>query len=304
MATLPDIIHSKDEYILDYLDKTTLNKKYVPEKEDNKELEIPALTEKNSRFIEAVVRLDSNYAKESKATPPYDESYNPEKDANPNQDGKTYTYNKYTGSAIYWFGKMEQAQNDDDYKKALLGVIIAIDKSNSTHLEASGTNEGGGRLLIRNIIFGECPSIDKLKSELEKDFKDNPGEHLIAKISHPLKARGKKKNERYNLSFATKFCAYAAKYFKTNNQYSKYDNVVATALPYYTNLILGATENKNKYKISDNDNSDKLSVRLTTYFDYCKSIDEIIETIKNNGGYQDLDKEKLDHIIWYAFKGK
>jgi hypothetical protein len=52
-------------------------------------------------------------------------------------------------------------------------------------------------------------------------------DHLIAKMSYNI-ASTKGNQKRSNLSFASKFCAYADLYLNGNkNRYSKYDNVVS-----------------------------------------------------------------------------
>lgn len=94
---------------------------YIADQNDR----IPALTRKNADFIEAVVRLDSNYANDLAITGP-DRDYDPEKYAE-NSNGM------YCGSTAYWFEQMKQ---NNDFKRNVLGAVIAIDRTNSTHLEA------------------------------------------------------------------------------------------------------------------------------------------------------------------------
>ncbi len=288
MSNLPQICNIEDcnnPYILEYIIK-------------NKDEKVPALTKKNSDFIDAVVKLDSNYSKETEATPPI---------ANSNFEKNPSKPDKYSGSAKYWFGKMKA--KEEPFERCVLGAVIAIDASNSTHLEAAVN----ARKEMTARICKKCNNtIEGLIKELKKPICDNRETHLLVELTEPIPAKNeKRKGDRYNLSFASKFCACAAKELVPEIEYSKYDNVVSDALPRYTDLYgIKKGEAKNTYKIKANEkkkckNADEhLKLRIAVYEKYCKSIDAIIEKVKINGGYQDLNKEKLDHIIWYAFKGK
>ena len=119
---MPKIIeHPAEPYTLDEyeFEKTTL----------------PALTDKNAEFIEAILKLDSNYAKEFAYT-------EPDKDFDPEEKKQ----NKYCGSIQYWFEEMQK--DGADFSKCVLGAIISIDRSNSTHLNAA-TN---GRVEMRTGV--------------------------------------------------------------------------------------------------------------------------------------------------------
>ncbi len=263
MSDLPKHIHNDYPYILDYLC------------EDNS---ITALTLKNSEFIEAVVGLDSNYSRESKDTPPD---------------------NKYGGSTFYWFNKM---QNGSNFKECLSEFISAIDRSNSTHLEASNDGEKSGRQIVLDRILARCQNVDDLKHALENKIVDE--NHLIGVLCASMAA---KRGERYNLSFATKLCSYAAEYFKLSVQYPKYDNVVASNLPKYTMYYLNEDENANTYLINDaekrrckGDRAANLKLRLDKYNHYRKSLDSIKAKLCANN--IDLSLSEIDHIIWYCNK--
>ncbi len=253
---------------------------------------IYALTKKNSDFIEAVIKLDSNYARESESKSP-DSGFDPEINSSNSQ-------NKYSGSAIYWFERMKTAESEDEFRKCVLGAIIAIDNSNSTHLEASVD----GRKEMCNRICNKCKSYEDIIDELNKPFDGSKTEHLISILTAPIQSKGKD-GYRYNLSFATKFCSYAAKHLGATNQYSKYDNVVSDALPSYVNLFLGRKEAKSTYKIKQEwrykESNEQLLLRLALYKKYTDSINAII--IKNAPINNELTSEQLDHIIWYTFKG-
>ncbi len=261
-----------------------MNKNYILVKSSNPyELDyrvngkerVVALTKKNSDFIEAVVKLDSNYKKESEIVKPH-------KDFNP----ETYdenSKNMYCGSMKYWFDKIEKGEGV--FKTNILGAIIAVDRSNSTHLQASEN----GRKAMRDIICSKCKDLVDLKREMEKPL--TADEHLIFLMSKPMNAKGKS-GKRSNLSFASKFCTSAAKFLNCKERYSKYDGVVAKALPLYSKVYLDQDYKKNYFSTSDCDK------KYEIYVEYSKVINGIIDEIKNT-----LDKDELDHIIWYTYKG-
>ena len=261
-----DIKHTSDPYVLDFIlgyDK------------------MPALTRKNANFIEAVVNLDSNYAKDSQIIPP-DEKF----DVNvhfSNAEGR------FCGSTAYWFKKLKD--KEIDFRTGILGAIVAIDTVNSTHLEAAKD----GRLEMRERICTRCANVNELILELNKEYSINVEDHLISLLTKSIPAKGKN-GERYNLSFASKFCSYASIYLGTEVQYSKYDNVVSDALPYYEEVYLGVKRKKTEYKVNQNA-SDKFSYLLDLYKRYSKCIEKILAET-------DLNKEELDHIIWYGYKGR
>lgn len=103
--------------------------------------DIAALTRKNSKFIKAVLKLDSNYKKEQQAVPP-DDRFDLNAHAS-NSNGL------YCGSAKFWFNEMTNNDSYYSYKECVLGAVIAIDRSNSTHLE---TTEDGRKKMATPIL--------------------------------------------------------------------------------------------------------------------------------------------------------
>jgi len=254
---------------------------------------IAALTEKNARFIEAVVSLDSNYRRESMIVEP---DYGFDIDLH-----STDSKGKYCGSTKYWFNRMEN--NPNEYKLCIQGAVISIDRSNSTHLETTKK----GRKLMAERIIKKCPNIDALRNELEVTFTAENENHLIAYMINPnvepsLKSI-KDNNDMFYLSFASKFCSYAAEWLETERQYSKYDDVVAMGLPGYIMAYLGKKVGKMRFKVNNGflTSAEKYRNRLKTYEDYCYAIDSILETLANDG--ISITKNELDHIIWYGMKG-
>ncbi len=256
---------------------------------DNSGFWIPALTRKNADFVEAIVRLDSNYGRDLDI------------DSKPDKKFKvdTHYHNSkglYCGSTAFWFNAMNSGKRG--YEECLLGAIIAIDRTNSTRLESVG-----GRKQMKDIVLEKCPDIIKLKRELEKEFNVDPEGHLIGHMSREISAENKSVN-RSNLSFASKFCAYASKYLKCGKEYSKYDNVVASRLDEYISYYLKksvkvsdikySSQKKKKYKKDE----EKLRYVLGIYREYSSYIREIVDSLEF-----DMSLEEMDHIIWYACKG-
>lgn len=263
------IIHSDNPYVMDYLD-------------DKKTM--PALTRKNADFTEAIVGLDSNYAKDSKIIPP-DASFDPETNAS-NAD------NKFCGTTAYWFSEL--IKPDCDFSKCLLGAIIAIDTTNSTHLEAAEN----GRKVMRDRIVESYHDLSGLMEALKRKF-DGCKNHPISVLTEGIKAKGKD-GVRYNISFASKFCSYACVYLNLGVSYSKYDNVVSDALPEYERLYLGKTSKKREYKVKQQ-SKNRFENILDVYIKYSDCIEKVLSEIDNANR---MTKDELDHIIWYGYKGK
>lgn len=257
-------------------------------------LKIPALTRKNADFLKAVVGLDSNYNRDGDVKSVPNKGFNPFE--NPSKsDGK------YCGSAAYWFNQMKKG---DDFEKCLLGAIIAIDRTNSTHLE-SAIN---GRMKIKDAITNRCKNVRDLKKELIKDFRKDPKQHLIGLMSVEMDCKGKKKAgiTRSNLSFASKFCTYASLYLKIKAfEYSKYDNVVASHLGDYIKLYLNDKKtHKYEYRYDSylkNKSEDKMGYILGIYSCYYDLIGKIINHLKQKG--VTISRDEFDRIVWYGFKG-
>lgn len=250
-------------------------------------LELPALTRKNADFITAIIKLDSNYGKDTDVNNKPHKTFDPIKSSN----------GKECGSTAFWFDKMK---NNGNFEKCLAGAIVAIDRVNSTHLEASQN----GRDIIRERIFQICPTYSEMVTKLEQKL--DGSDHIIAKIAAPIQAKRSKTSDRYNLSFASKFCAYAAKYLGTQQQYVIYDKVIASNLPLYVDAYLCGKSDKDFYSCDFYSYKDKCIKKHQTvdilefYRKYSHTIETIIDIVKSQG----ISKEEFDHIVWYCLKGK
>ncbi len=272
-----EITSNENPYVLDYVAGRTDK--------------LPALTRKNADFIEAVVRLDSNYAKNLEINHPSG-GYDPESNAEASNG-------KYCGSTAYWFNEMKKP--NCDFKKCVLGAVIAIDSTNSTHLEAAFS----GRKLMRDAICSKCKDWHGLVEMLNVKFNPSDPDHIISLLTvrTPAKKGG---GARYNISFATKFCAYAAIYLNSQIKYSKYDNIVSDALPIYAEVYLNETKNAREYKINgyqtrNLDDKGNYQYRLDVYEKYALTISKILDELRADK--INLTKEEFDHIIWYGLKG-
>lgn len=275
--TMINIIKNSNHYVLDYV--------------DGRNDKLPALTRKNADFIEAVVRLDPIYARDLNIVKP-SKGYDPDENA---ESAK----GMYCGSTAYWFSEMKKP--DCDFKKCVLGAIIAIDSTNKTHLEASEH----GRKTMRDIICKHCNNYHDLVSMLNRQFNASDKSHIISLLSINTKAK-KGDGDRYNISFATKFCAYASSYLETEIKYSKYDNIVSDALPIYVSLYLDEEKDDDVYKINPYklrkfvDDDEKFKYRLSVYEKYSCDISKIINKLNDDNIV--ISRVEFDHIIWYGYR--
>lgn len=273
---------SKDPYELDIITDGTMS--------------LTALTEKNSDFIEAVVRLDSNYKKEADSNPP-SQGFDPE----------TMTDDAsglYHGSSSYWFEEMKKASNDEAFRRAVLGAVISIDASNSTHLSA-GQN---GRKVMRKRICTACHcNLNELGKLLKQPFVPNQ-KHLINRLNEPILAIKTKKDGsatyRFNISFVSKFCSYASSYFGTQFEYPKYDSVVSDWLSRYALAYLGEEKSETFFKMpSGNSSAGKQEKESEIYKQYWDVINKILGEVNKGMKPEKMTFEQFDHIVWYANKG-
>lgn len=267
----PRIIHSKDPYTMDMVES----------------YDIAALTIKNSNFIEAVLKLDSNYKKESQAVRP-DEKFSLRNNAS-NSKGL------YCGSTRFWFEEMTKSNSSYSYDDCVLGAVISIDRSNSTHLETTRN----GRIKMAQRIIKCCPNVRSLIRNLSRSFSVKDDSHLISYMIEKGLKSIKNGKDMYYLSFASKFCSYASLFLNVEVDYSKYDDVVARSLPIYYQAYCGKKVKKTEFKVNHSAN-DKYQDRLDVYERYSAAIKEIIDSLDNDNK---LTRDEFDHIIWYGMKG-
>ncbi len=275
--------------------------------ENIKDVEAPRFTKKNIALINAFLTYDSNYSA-----------------AKSGEEG-SYSYILEHQKEEFWaclgnqpeigsnLDKMQKKDRDKyydalDYKKDILYLVIEdIDRINSTHLASEGakTNDNDGKKNKgrANTACG-IRNITNLKERLEK------GDSTLVKEIASFGSENK-----YNFSFATKFCAYVCRHALGVDNYCIYDEVVQSILPFYIDKYVSAEKMPNRYyKIVNKKDKNKAYVKSTVcelrnkeykgngYEEYRKIIDEI------KTGIEDKDKiaisyEEFDHILWYYFKG-
>ncbi len=224
------------------------------------------LTRENVAIVEAMIRNDSAYI------------HSTDVDAKPilNKKGGI----KYGGSSAYWMTQLKEflegkALPSYSYKEIIQGAVKAVDRENSTHLNAD--NCGREEVSARIIDF-DCAEL--LKCLQDPDYENMK---LIRVISDRTSAEIK---ARKNLSFASKFCHYACFYIyegtKYQDNYSIYDKIMKTVLPLYLKY----------YKINNN-------YDLEDYSCYRKAVDAIREA----SGIE-ISRNGFDHLLWYYHKGR
>ena len=224
---------------------------------------VPDLVElsiENVAIVEAMIQNDSAYIK----------SENKEAVPTRKKDGSV----KYGGSTAYWMTQLkdfleQNSQAQFTYEEIISKAVEAVDRENSTHLNADKT----GRKEITNRIL----NIKNLENKLK-----NANLDLIETISAKTSA---KTRARVNFSFASKFCHYACFYLfeglPEQDNYSIYDNIVKKVLQKYVNY----------YHLPTRD--------LDNYREYQETIDEIIAQSKSH-----ISRNGFDHLLWYYFKGR
>lgn len=197
-------------------------------------------------------------------------------------DGKKASKTRKTLSAIR---EDDFAKNDlyqliqDKMKKAFvegfLEIIKKINDTNSTRLSAEEQNK-----------FAEY--IGRNKNEILDRIKRGD----IDVVNDLAEAGTHTSKNRYNFSFASKFCTYISRYgFKEFDKFMPYDNILQNILPYYAWGYCGKDKILNfKEK------------RL--YQEYITLVRKIIEQCQILYGAEGkLTLKEFDRLLWYKYKG-
>lgn len=224
------------------------------------------ITRDNVAIVEAMIRNDSAYIRTT------DVSAKPRKNTN----GIVV----YGGSTAYWMTLLKRILIDKkrveySYKDVIRGAVEAVDRENSTHLNADKC----GRAEITSRICSL--SKDKMLKCLQYPEYDNM--FLIREIARVTSA---KRRARTNLSFASKFCHYACFYIfegtEFQDNYSICDSILKKVLPLYM-CYYGIAQ---KFDIND-------------YGEYRAAVD----TIRDASGIE-ISRNGFDHLLWYYHKGR
>lgn len=187
----------------------------------------------------------------------------------------------YAGSTAYCMCQLKnyinkKTSDKTDYKDIIADAVIAVDRDNSTHLNADGV----GREEITERIC-KIP-LEKLLHYLQDPHgtKYKLVEIIARKTSAAIRPRE-------NKSFASKFCHYACFYLfegkKEQDNYSIYDSILKNALPLYIDY----------YGI------DVKKQELEDYAVYSETIEKILKKSGNK-----ISKNGFDHLLWYYYKGR
>lgn len=239
---------------------------YELDMDDNNMLK---LTEKNVRFIETAIKIDSSYRNAS----------------NKNNTDSAWNY------------VLSNKNNIQGNKEVIKEICRRIDKENSTHLSVSGTKKGEKNNTGIDDTADYIASIQNLKGRLEKGDTNLVKEIAIRSSNYTDVNNGIKNN----FSFASKFCAYMCSFLfegeKEQDNYVIYDGVLANVLPYYEWRYLG-----NKEYTSNNGKS-LIDSKIRKQLKYEK-YKELIDNIRENGEKEyTLSRREFDHILWYYYKG-
>ena len=224
---------------------------------------------RNVALAEAMIRNDSSYIKESLVLSPE------------NSDRK----GAYGGSVKYWVKQIKNvidgnvAVDENGWRNIINKLVVAIDLSNSTHLNSDGVG-------VKQITDSICKIdrnrlVEMVKYPQKDDYK------LIKIITEKTTVNDGKHHARTNYSFATKFCrALCMTLFdgeEEQDNFSIYDSVVAEAIWHYIRHF------NIKVKKAD----------LKDYAKFINIIDYIIEKSDKN-----VSRNGFDHLIWYYYKGR
>lgn len=225
-----------------------------------KDKTLAKLTRDNVAIVEAMIRNDSAYRQSTKV------SAAPEK--------------KYGGSSAYWMTELKDVllngkESNNTYKTIIKGAVEAVDRENSTHLNADKC--GREEIIERICAFDRQELLECLKNPDYKDMK------LVREIARITSAESR---ARTNVSFASKFCHYACFYIfegtEFQDNYSIYDSILRRVLPTYMEYF----EIEEKYDLSD-------------YGQYRMAVDRI----RQASGIE-ISRNGFDHLLWYYHKGR
>lgn len=240
-----------------------------------KEKKILDLTRRNVALAEAMIAHDSKYARSGNRT------------AGPAKN--------YKGSTAYWMTQLYNYLQSFYGKKVSATVTVvkdtvtkaveAVDRENSTHLNADGVGRKElTKRIMDTILYNNLFDILRDRKKGFKFIED------LAELTHPTSP---KHSPRSNYSFATKFCHYACFYFfegkEEQDNYSKYDKVMAEALPMYLEAAGIKKANGSLYTEKDYNT-------VANYSLYSDLIDQLRDNRISRCGF--------DHLLWYYHKAK
>jgi hypothetical protein len=233
-----------------------------------------ALTEKNVRFMDAIIKIDSDYRK---ALPSNIKS------------AQWWFQKSFTGKGTnYW---------NSDYG-FLLELVTRINKENSTHQAVSGfkgnpdpTGSNGNGLKETAQYIQSLGNISGRLIDGDPTLVDDLAVNCIGG------------HRRETFSFASKFCTYCEDWAYQKDKFSIFDKVLCEILPYFAWAYLGKNftgRTKNGHCVSIV--SKTFNGPTKNYAGYQTLIHDIIQKAKTLTGYQ-ITRRHFDHLLWYFYKG-
>ena len=232
------------------------------------------LTRDNVAIVEAMIQNDSAYRRSTKV------------DAAPIYKKKKPEEKEYGGSSGYWLTRLKRIllENKTDeqytYEEIIRNSVEAVDRENSTHLNADG--KGRDDITQRLCAFGRAELLACLKDPDYKDMK------LFNEIARRTSAE---KGARINPLFASKFCHYACFYIfegtEYQDNYSIYDDILKNVMPDYLDFY----------------GFDPAAFDLSDYKQYRNAVDNIRCKASYISGVE-ISRNGFDHLLWYYHKAR
>ena len=225
----------------------------------------------------------------------------------------------YIGSSAYWFARLREElpkettalskEKEKRIRYIVYKTVHAVDNENSTHLNADRI----GRAVLSQRIFDliKCGSLfDRLRAPDYTIIEEMSEKEKKAKLCEGFVDGSEKegKEPRNYLSFVSKWCCNACKKYLQGeyvDNYAKVDEVVKKALLKYETKC---KKDDLKFWIlkdgkdleDEEDKSRKKSNELI--MKHYKSYIDIIDAVRTSD--KEISRIGLDHLLWYANKGR
>ena len=215
----------------------------------------------------------------------YDSNYGPTEDSNEYaMEGKTL-YPKM----------LEEGFPKDEGK--MRSIVDSMDAVNSTHLASQGKRGGNAG---REITTAKILQITDLEEKLK-----NKNDKVVIEIAEAVEGK-------FNISFATKFCAFTSLYALGSDNYCIYDSIIQKILPYYV-VRYGLHPEVGTDLLRTTKKGSKKGARVSAVEEMMKTekdyngdrglIDNILRGVQKNAGLK-IEYRQFDQLIWYYFKGR
>lgn len=215
---------------------------------------------------------------------------------------------EYPGSSGYLI--TQYAKNGDWTQNPDAVEIICrqIDKENATHLSVSGNFPTGDPMNSRGIELMSAYIADINRQSVLERIREGEESIVCELAREPVRGFSK-------FSFASKFCTYVNRYQFKRDDYSIYDDVVQSILPYYIHAY--GTEDRGAYISQHNRTINGVRIQVwesdiyrfrenNDYSGYKRIIDNVLTSVQKGAKKEDspiTTREQLDLLLWYYYKG-